>query len=71
MLVFKLTAARSIDRWNSKPAAPATGRIVATVSLVVWISVIFLGRWIGFTSTRAQPAGDSGISIDIESLLPK
>jgi len=71
MLVFKQTAARSIGRWDRERSAPPVGRTVAAVSLIVWISVIFLGRWIGFTSTRAQPAGDSGISIDIESLLPK
>src|SRR5438093_5374604 len=46
MLVFELTARRSVQRWDKDPAAPAAGRAVAVVSLVLWISIIFLGRWI-------------------------
>jgi hypothetical protein len=40
---------------------------VAVVSLVLWISIIFLGRWIGFTTTRAsKPDND----VNIENLFP-
>jgi hypothetical protein len=69
MLIFELTAARSVGRWDKETMAPPAGRTVATISLIVWISIIFLGRWIGFTTTRAEPAGQP--EIDIESLLPK
>lgn len=69
MLVFELTARRSIEQWDRQAAAPRAGKMVAAVSLTVWITVIFLGRWVGFTTTRAvAPAAPD---IDIESLLPK
>lgn len=52
MLVFELTAGRTIHRWDKDGAAPLAGKAMATLSLIIWISVIFLGRWIGFTTTH-------------------
>ena len=68
VVIFELTAARSVQRWDGQPAAPAAARAVAAVSLVLWISVIVAGRWIGFTTTRAS-FGEP--DIDIEQLMPK
>ena len=66
MLVFELTARRSLHQWDSRPSAPRAGKVVAALSLAVWIAVIVLGRWIGFTSTSAPaPAGEE---IDFEEL---
>jgi uncharacterized protein DUF6644 len=71
MLAFELTARRSVHRWDRNATAPAAGRTVAALSLVFWIAVIFLGRWVGFTSTSG-PAPDTDIKIeDLEDLLPK
>src|SRR4051812_29991630 len=67
--VFELTARRSIDRWSTAAKAPASGRAVAMVSLVLWITIVFMGRWIGFTTTRATVEPDPGVNI--EDLLPK
>jgi uncharacterized membrane protein len=68
-LAFELTAKRSVRSWDRDKAAPAVGRIVAAVSLVVWIAVIVLGRWVGFTSQLAP--GDPGLDIEeLEKLLP-
>ena len=53
MLVFELTAGRTVHRWDSAPSAPPSGKVVAALSLALWISVIFMGRLIGFTTTRA------------------
>jgi hypothetical protein len=68
MLVFEFTAARKVDRWDKDTAARLAGRTVAAVSLVLWISIIFLGRWIGFTTTRADVKPDT--DINIEGLFP-
>jgi len=66
MAVFELTAGRTIHRWDRDTSAPAIGKVVATVSLVLWIAVICTGRIIGFTTTRAaEPAPD----VNIEDLL--
>ena len=66
--IFEVTSARSVGRWDTDRAAPRAGRVVAAASLVIWISVIFLGRWIGFTTTRSEVKTDSGF--DIDSLFP-
>jgi hypothetical protein len=45
---------------------------VAVLSLAVWIGVIFLGRWVGFTtSSLPAPAGDEIDFDKLEELLPK
>jgi len=54
MLSFELTLGRSVHRWDKATAAPPAGRAVAVLSLVIWISVIFAGRLIGFTTSRAK-----------------
>src|SRR5215510_5643355 len=70
MLAFELTAARTMQRWDTDRAAPLSGRTVAAFSLLLWIAIIFLGRWTGFTTTgrvdtKSEPVDD----INIENLL--
>ena len=70
MLAFELTAARSRHQWDNERAAPLSGRAVAAFSLLLWIAIIFLGRWTGFTTTgrpdlKSEPVDD----INIENLL--
>jgi uncharacterized membrane protein len=67
--LFEATARRSIDRWDNDRKAPRSGRVVAIASLVLWIAIIFMGRWIGFTTTRAT--APSEVPANIEDLLPK
>jgi hypothetical protein len=69
MLVFDLTSARSIQQWDRDRAAPAAGKTAAILSLLLWIGVIFAGRWIGFTSTRGSSTAEP--NVNIEDLLPK
>jgi hypothetical protein len=72
MLAFELTARRSVHRWDQNAAAPAAGKVIAVLSLVVWIGVIFLGRWIGFTLTAGPaPAGEEINLEELEKLIPK
>jgi hypothetical protein len=49
MAVFHLTAYRRIGQWNDALPPPAGVRLAGATSLTVWIVVVFLGRWIGFT----------------------
>jgi hypothetical protein len=56
VLAFELTAGRSVQRWDSAPSAPRAGRAVAVLSLALWFAVIFMGRFIGFTTSRAAVA---------------
>ena len=64
MLVFEITAGRTIHRWDKSPSAPLVGKATAALSLIIWISVIFLGRWIGFTTTRATVGPEPEINFD-------
>jgi hypothetical protein len=50
MLIFKFTAGKWVHSWDRDLMAPPAGRTVAIVSLVLWISIIFCGRWIGFST---------------------
>jgi hypothetical protein len=37
--------------------------------MLLWISIIFMGRWIGFTTTRGGTT--TAPEINLEDLLPK
>lgn len=66
MLCFELTAGRTIHKWDEAPSAPRAGKVVAVLSLTIWIGVICVGRLIGFTTTRAAvaPPPPAGVSFD-------
>ena len=67
VLVFELTAGRTIRAWDQAPKAPPIARAAATLSLAIWIAVVFAGRIIGFTTTRA--AGPPPAEVNFEDLL--
>ena len=69
MFFFELTARRSVQSWDRDPAAPPAGRAVAVLSLILWITIIFAGRWIGFTVTKGTVPLDP--EFNIEELLPQ
>jgi hypothetical protein len=50
MLVFQLGAFRHVERWDlGEP--PRSAKVAGALSLLFWIAVVFLGRWVGFTVT--------------------
>lgn len=48
MALFHLTAYRSVGMWDRQMPPPARTRLAGGISLGLWISIVFLGRWIGF-----------------------
>jgi uncharacterized protein DUF6644 len=54
MVLFHLTAGRSVARWEKAPDTPGIGRLTASLSLTLWIAIVFAGRIIGFTTTGVQ-----------------
>jgi len=48
MLYFQLTTYRDVGRWD-EAHTPRAAQIAGALSLSLWVIVIFLGRWIGFT----------------------
>jgi hypothetical protein len=51
MLIFEVMTARGAARWEHDLRAPWPGRVAAALSLMLWISIVFFGRRIGFTMT--------------------
>lgn len=66
LFAFERTAARTVSSWDQAPSAPRAGKAVAVVSLTLWISIIFMGRLIGFTTSRAAevPPPPAGVNFD-------
>ena len=49
MLVFHFGAYRQVARWDlGEP--PSSARLAGAISLLLWIRVVFFGRWTGFTT---------------------
>jgi uncharacterized membrane-anchored protein len=49
MLIFQYITARDVASWDTAHRAPTAARIAGVLSILLWIAVIFLARWIGFT----------------------
>jgi hypothetical protein len=64
LLVFELTTGRTVHRWDKDAVAPRAGKAAAVLSLVIWITVIFMGRWIGFTTSQSEAPLDPGINLN-------
>lgn len=50
MAVFHLGIYRRIGEWDETFPAPLPARLAGFASLALWTVVVFLGRWIGFTT---------------------
>jgi hypothetical protein len=64
MLIFELTTGRTVHRWDKDAAAPLAGKTAAVLSLLLWITIIFVGRRIGFTTSQPEVPIDPGINLD-------
>ncbi len=69
MGVFELTLGRKVDSWDKAPSAPPVGRVVGVLSIALWIAVIFMGRLIGFTTTRAAVAAPPPAGVNFDDFL--
>ena len=49
MAFFQWGIFRKVEGWDVRMPPPAAARAAGLVSVVCWTTVIFLGRWIGFT----------------------
>jgi len=50
MLVFHFGAFRHVERWDTGDT-PRSAKIAGGLSLLLWMGVVFFGRWVGFTVT--------------------
>jgi hypothetical protein len=50
MLIFQFGAYRQVARWDlGEP--PLGAKLAGALSLLLWVGVVFFGRWVGFTVT--------------------
>jgi hypothetical protein len=49
MAIFHGISAKDLPRWENDTAPPLPARLAGGVSVLLWVSVITCGRWIGFT----------------------
>lgn len=50
MAVFHLGSYRKVAIWDRDVMTPTGARIAGGVSLALWVTVVAMGRWIGFTA---------------------
>ena len=48
MAVFHFTVYRSVTKWDENTATPLSAKVVGSISVLLWASVVVAGRWIGF-----------------------
>ena len=49
MAIFELVTAKTVPAWDKGVPTPTSARVAGALSMTIWISVIFIARWIGFT----------------------
>ena len=49
MALFHFFSVRGIDGWDMTGRTPFAAKAAAGFSLILWVSVVTFGRWIGFT----------------------
>jgi hypothetical protein len=49
MVVFHLVSAKDMAQWDNQSRLPFRARLAGGLSVLIWISVVACGRWIGFT----------------------
>lgn len=50
MLIFHRGVYRHVLDWERAARPPVGARVAGGLSIALWIAVIFMGRWIGFTT---------------------
>lgn len=46
--LFQLAGAKNPNFWDASPGRRAAARVIAALSLVLWIGVVLAGRWIAY-----------------------
>jgi hypothetical protein len=49
MVIFHAISARNQPQWENQARLPLQARLAGGLSILLWISVVACGRWIGFT----------------------
>lgn len=66
MFIYEIFTARHANMWDQDVAPPTAAKLAGALSLIFWITVIFLGRWIGYTKGFNF---DIPVELDFENLF--
>lgn len=66
MAVFELLTVRTVDKWDTDRVTPPAARFAGFASIGLWVGVIALGRWIGYTKGFNF---DAPVDIDLDNLF--
>jgi hypothetical protein len=50
MLIFHAAVYRRVSQWDLTLPPPAAARLAGALSIALWLGVVTLGRWVGFTT---------------------
>jgi len=67
MAIFNLGSLRSVVQWDLQQPAPRAARVAAVLSVLLWVTIIFAGRWIGFTKGYDFAVPDN---VDLDLTIP-
>ena len=67
MAIFNLGALRGVVQWDLQQRTPRAARVAAALSVLLWVSVIFVARWIGFTKGYDFAVPDN---VDLDLTIP-
>jgi hypothetical protein len=49
MAIFHAISARDLPKWEKEKTLPFSAQLAGGLSILLWVSVVTCGRWIGFT----------------------
>jgi hypothetical protein len=49
MAMFHALSSKDLPRWENEARLPLPARLAGGLSILLWVSVVACGRWIGFT----------------------
>ena len=49
MAIFQLITFRTVGSWDRDVKPTLAARLAGVTSILIWVTVLFLARWIGFT----------------------
>jgi hypothetical protein len=49
MAIFHAISAKDLPKWENETTPPLRARLAGGLSILLWVSVVTCGRWIGFT----------------------
>lgn len=64
MLVFQFITLRGVNAWDRDAPTPGAAKLAGALSIVIWTTVVVLGRVIGFTKVGIQVPMPNDLEID-------